>query len=281
MAAWVSSLSLGSESRVIVIPCRPTWPRQPALAVRAPDPVSGRFLHDHQQESADQRDRGFPMRFRRRHSLLGHPSPAGAIDLPHGQPTSTDHNRAGPGGVSTFRTHKARSGRAPSLARRRWCSVQADHDHRPAPGASQRHVPAPRHILFTARLSLTSHQRGFKQFARPIFPSPDTPGWINSAFGFPPGFALRDYSQRTPGRGRIIEHGPEISATASAEPPTSRIYLMRATSRRTRETRSELCRAGRMMSPRVAGGGGQRRCPHPWPGGHVVGLKRYGCGVEI
>ena len=28
-------------------------------------------------------------------------------------------------------------------------------------------------------------------------------------FGFPPGFAPRDYSQRTPGRGQVTEHGPE------------------------------------------------------------------------
>ena len=46
------------------------------------------------------------------------------------------------------------------------------------------------------------------QFARPVFPSPDTPGWIRSALGFPPSSAPRDYSRRTPGRG----HG--LSTTA-------------------------------------------------------------------
>src|ERR1700749_3999357 len=53
----------------------------------------------------------------------------------------------------------------------------------------------------TARLPLTSHQREFKQFARPIFPSPVATGWISSVFGFPPSFAPRDYSRRTSGRG--------------------------------------------------------------------------------
>src|SRR5262249_30221468 len=54
----------------------------------------------------------------------------------------------------------------------------------------------------TARLRLTSHQRGFKQFARPIFPSPAAPGWIRSTFGFPPSFTPRNYSRRTSRRGR-------------------------------------------------------------------------------
>ena len=35
------------------------------------------------------------------------------------------------------------------------------------------------------------------------------PGWDGTPFGFPPGFAPRDYSQRTPGRGQVTEHGPE------------------------------------------------------------------------
>ena len=44
---------------------------------------------------------------------------------------------------------------------------------------------------------------------RPTFPSPVAPGWISSVFGFPSSFAPRDYSQRTSGRGQVIEHGPE------------------------------------------------------------------------
>jgi hypothetical protein len=107
-----------------------------------------------------------------------------------------------PDGVSTFRTHKTRPGRAPSIARGRWCSS------RPATITSlhpAHHSAVSLHratTSITARLRLTSHQRGFKQFAHPIFPSPGTPGWIRSAFGFPPSFAPRNYSQRTSGRGR-------------------------------------------------------------------------------
>jgi hypothetical protein len=43
------------------------------------------------------------------------------------------------------------------------------------------------------------------------------------------------------GRDGPIEHGPETSSTASAEPPTSRVYLMCATSRRTRGCGSVAC----------------------------------------
>jgi hypothetical protein len=61
--------------------------------------------------------------------------------------------------------------------------------------------------------------------------------------GFPPSSAPRDYSQRTSGWGQAIEHEPETRFTASAEPPTSRVYLIRATSCRTRGC-SSLSRPG-------------------------------------
>jgi hypothetical protein len=51
--------------------------------------------------------------------------------------------------------------------------------------------------------------KGSHEFTRPIFPSPVGPGWDGSPFGFPPGFAPRDYSRRTPGRGQVTEHGPK------------------------------------------------------------------------
>ncbi len=108
--------------------------------------------------------------------------------------------------------------------------TQTDHDHRPAPVASQRPVPAPRHNPpIHAGLSFTSHQRGFKRFARPVFPSPVAPGWNSNPRAFPqaPHPAITRSARR--GRDRPIEHGPETSITASAEPPTSRVYLMRAT----------------------------------------------------
>jgi hypothetical protein len=63
--------------------------------------------------------RGFPLRFRRRRSLFGHPVPARELGLPHGRLTG---QRPDPGGVSMFHTHELRSGWVPSLLRGRWCS---------------------------------------------------------------------------------------------------------------------------------------------------------------
>jgi hypothetical protein len=105
-------------------------------------------------------------------------------------------------GVSTFRTHKTRPVKAPSIARGRRCSPRPATITSPRPpllSGTSLHPPRP---SIHAGLCLTSHQRGFKQFARPDFPSPVAPGWIKSALGFPPSSAPRDYSQRTPGRGQ-------------------------------------------------------------------------------
>ena len=155
------------------------------------------------------------------------------MSSPYGRPTRPEG--LDPDGVSTFRTHQIRPGRAPSIARGRWCSSRpttiiglrlshhSDLSLRPAttthPCEALLHEPSTR-------------VQAIRPSGLPLAGS----SWMEQEpLGFPPGFAPRDYSQRTPGRGRIIEHGPEICSTASAEPPTSRIYCVRATSRRTRE----------------------------------------------
>jgi hypothetical protein len=55
--------------------------------------------------------------------------------------------------------------------------------------------PAP--TSHRAGLRFTRHQREFKQFTRPVFPSPEAPGWNGRPLGFPPSFA-----PRRPGAGR-------------------------------------------------------------------------------
>jgi hypothetical protein len=136
---------------------------------------------------------------------------------------------------------------------------QTDHDHRPAPGASQRRVPAPRHSLHHCAALLGEPSTRVQAIRPSGLPLARDRRMDRQPFGFPPGFAPRDYSQRTPGRGRIIEHGPEICSTASAEPPTSRIYLMRATSRRTRGCSSEggarFCGSTSLARPMLGLGG--------------------------
>ena len=69
--------------------------------------------------------------------------------------------------------------------------IPAEARPQPAPAASQRPVPAPRSNIPSAGLRITRHQRGFKQFTRPVFPSPVAPGWNGQPLGFPPSFAPR------------------------------------------------------------------------------------------
>ena len=82
-----------------------------------------------------------------------------------------------------------------------------------APQAEAR--PRARAWNYAFDLRRTSNQRvhsyacDLASQTRPIFPSPAAPGWIENHFGFPPSFAPRDHSQRTSGRGQVIEHGPE------------------------------------------------------------------------
>jgi hypothetical protein len=55
-----------------------------------------------------------------------------------------------------------------------------------APAASQRPVPAPRRTSHRQGSRLTRHQRGFKQFARPVFPSPVATRMERAALGLEP-----------------------------------------------------------------------------------------------
>ena len=90
-----------------------------------------------------------------------------------------------PDGVTTFRTHELRPGWVPSYTPGTAVLIPAGRRSPPAPAASQRPVPTPRSNIPSLRGSLTRHQRGFKQFTRPVFPSPVAPGW-NGALGLSP-----------------------------------------------------------------------------------------------
>jgi hypothetical protein len=123
--------------------------------------------------------------------------------LSSGRPTSPPHRpgRTQTGFPRSARTRHDRGGRP------LYPGDDGAHPDRPrSPPRVRRFSTArpctPPRPSIDARLSLTKHQRGFKQIARPDFPSRDTPGWIRSASGFPPSSAPRDYSRRTPGRGQ-------------------------------------------------------------------------------
>jgi hypothetical protein len=150
---------------------------------------------------------GFPLPFGDRHSLLGHPLPAGELGPPHGRLTG---QAAGP--RRGFRVPRARAaiGEGALYTPGTMVLIPTDGDSRPASAASQRPVPAPRNLPIGAGVRITRHQRGFKQFARPIFPSLWPPGWIKRPLGSPPGSAPRRprAGQRTPRWGQVIKHGP-------------------------------------------------------------------------
>jgi hypothetical protein len=115
-----------------------------------------------------------------------------------------------------------------------------------APAASQRPVPAPRRTSHRQGSRLTRHQRGFKQFARPVFPSPVAARMERAALGLEPrashpadhlqsGSSLNALSRRrTPGWGQAIEHGPGTTrSTHISRFSNPVVHSMRATSCRT------------------------------------------------
>ena len=107
--------------------------------------------------------------------------------------------------------------------------------HRPAPAASQRHVPAPRHSIHRCGAPLDEASTRVQVLHPSDLPLACDPRMEQEPLGFPPSFAPRNYSQRTSGRGQVIEHGPETTLYVIdlASSPAS-FTQMRATSRRTR-----------------------------------------------
>ena len=87
-----SSLSIGS-GRVVVFVFGAHLTTSARFRVRARVPVSGR-LSTATSWRGWPSSRGFPLRFRRRHSLLGHPVPAGELGPPHGRLTEHAERRA-------------------------------------------------------------------------------------------------------------------------------------------------------------------------------------------
>ena len=122
--------------------------------------------------------------------------------------------RPDPDGVTAFRTHQQRPGWAPSRPQGRRCSSRpiVARGRRLPLGSGQSLHPA---YVPSTGSRLPRHQRGFKQFTRPVFPSPVATRLERAALGlFVPGFAPRrpGAGRRTPGWGQAIEHGPGTTA---------------------------------------------------------------------
>jgi hypothetical protein len=63
--------------------------------------------------------------------------------------------------------------------------IPAGSPPQPAPAAPRRPVLSSRSSNPSTGLSFTRHQQGFKQFTRPVFPSPVAPGWNGRPRAFP------------------------------------------------------------------------------------------------
>ena len=85
-----------------------------------------------------------------------------------------------------------------------------------------------------ARLRMTRHQRGFKQFTRPVFPSPVAPGWNASPWALPRAShpTLTGDARRSADRPSSTD--PKQRSMSSTSLQTSVVYSKRATSCRTR-----------------------------------------------
>jgi hypothetical protein len=150
-----------------------------------------------------------------RFSVIRFPPRSWAL-LTVGLPSAPKHARTSTG-VTAFRTRELRPGWVPSIPRGRRCSPRSGRTLQPAPAASQRPVLTSPPPTTHRRGPFTRHQRRFKQFTRPVFPSPGAPGQNGNALGFPPSFAPRRprAGRRTSGRGQAIEHGPGTTRSTS------------------------------------------------------------------
>jgi hypothetical protein len=182
------------------------------------------------------------LRFRCRHSLLGHPIPAEGLGSPHGRLTGQDlppgprrgyrvpHARAatGVGAPYTPRTVVlAQPGRLPDR-------------HPPLPSSKSLNPATTSH---QARLSFTGHQQGFTHVHPSGLPLARAPGMEPAALRLPP--ELRT----PPSPAAHVEGGDRPSSTDLELPLNSHpsisnpvVHSMRATSRRTANGRGAATR---------------------------------------
>ena len=105
---------------------------------------------------------------------------------------------------------------------------------RPAPAASQRPVPKPRHDIPPCEALLHEASTGV-QSRSPVrsSPRPRPRDGTSGASASPRASHPTVTGSARQGRGQANEHGPGTTLTTSAEPPILRVHSMRATSRRT------------------------------------------------
>ena len=171
---------------------------------------------------------GFPSPFGHRHSLLGHPIPAGELGPPYGRLTG-----------SKIRTSTGLPRCARSSCDRGGCLLYPEGGgalltspyRQPAPAALRRPALVPRSSIPSTGFRMTRHQRRFKPFTRPSAPRlwrPDTTG----ALGLFPELRTPPARSRTAhvGAGPGHEHGPGATRSTSVDPPFRVLACQRAPS---------------------------------------------------
>jgi len=154
---------------------------------------------------------GFLSPFGRRHSLLGHPSPAGELGLPHGRLTGHRHRRRTPTGLS--RCTRMRCGRGGCPLYPEDCGAHTAG--RVSPAAARRFsaaspcTPDPNHPINRGS-RVTRHHRGFTTVHPSGLPLTCNPRMEHGSLGSPPSFTPRRYQQRMSEWGRAHGHWPEL-----------------------------------------------------------------------
>jgi hypothetical protein len=167
-------------------------------------------------EEPEPRLPSFPLPFGHRHSLLGSSYIRWGIGPSSRSADQHRNNRPGPH-RSCHVLHERDTTGSGAL----WTPGTAVHSRlakvaQPAPAASQRPVPIPRWTLPSAGLFVTRHHRGFIHIHPVGLPQPVAPGWNEGPWAFSPGFAPRDYSQRTLGRRQALYTGPSPTPSTSS-----------------------------------------------------------------
>jgi hypothetical protein len=239
LAVVASSLSFGSGV-IAVFLFTGSPDRVSALPGRATKARIRPVIRGHQPEGAGQpvavscRLSATGVRF----SVIRFPPGSSAlltVGLPATHKTCPD-----PGGVTAFRTHEQRPGWVSSIPRGQRCSPRpiALTSPRLPHHSGLSLYPAPASHL--ARLCFTRHQRGFKQFTRPVFPSPATARVERALLRLSPELRTPPTKSRTTHVGAGTGHRARTwkRSTTSVEPPIQRNHSWCATSRRTGGSRS-------------------------------------------
>ncbi len=195
--AAASNLSVGAGVVVIFFSLAPHLTASARFRAGPQGSVFGPRYAGRLPGGGNHRCPGFPLRFRRRHSLLGHPMPAEELG-------SSSRSAYRPEGrTSTGLPLSARTTLRPG-----WVPPYTPEDGGAHPGrgtcsagACRSATASPSTALIRPSVLQGSLLRGisrrFRFFTRPACPSPVAPGWVGRPWASPASFAPHRYRRRT------------------------------------------------------------------------------------